>query len=602
MTIRQRKYIGRACRAVVAAVIILCAGLLPGCGLAEQLLLEAVNSLAQSQPETSARVIPEEALDLESYRRGREPVHFSELTYTRPDLDKMERQMREHIEGIRQSRTLADAFGHMKHARDLLLDYDTMYVLCDIYSDIDLGDEYWIAEWDFCDDGYELYDTLWDDVYDALYDSTYSTQLLSLWNFYDDIPYRSSENSSESDVLFDELDEIVDKAVDIIDNATILYNGEELTRYDTYYLDGWVDACAAWYERYGEELLDLYTRMVKAGSKLAREYYRYDSYAEYLFDGYGRDYTPDMARSLLEDIVTDILPLDDAICEGDYLSELPEGYGDFADCLEMARAVLGEMEPQMVDALELMREYGLYYTDVGDNMYSRAYVNHLANPNVPFMYCPFSDDLSSVGDFTHEFGHFYEIYLTMDNNCMTDDLSEVHSQTMSLLFAQTYKELSGDDALLRYILADTVDTLISQSYNAAIELQVFALEPGEITAERIAEIGLAESDRFGYGQQHELFRQYRWLTDTEIFTAPLQPFSYAASATVALDVWRLALEDRETALGAYNKLILRTQNHKFRFNIAAAGLQSPFEEGWTSNTSDFLHGYLFDENALPEAA
>lgn len=573
--------------AAVCGICALCLSLLSGC--TTWIMQELLESGAESSRQAAI-----EQVDLQSYYRPRAPVPFSELTYVRPDLEALERQMLEQISGIRQGDSLAAIFEHLKSARDLLSDYDTMYVLSAIYSDMDLSDTYWYGEWQFCSDGYEVYNSLWSDVYAAVSDGDYYTQLLPLWDTEYDVQYRSTSNSYQSDLLVGETVEIIDQAIAIIDEATVSYEGEDITLDAAYDSEEYAEACAAWYEAYGEQLLALYTRMVAVCNEKARDYYGYTDYSEFMFDSYQRDYTPRMARAFCENIVEHFLPLDDAIVEYGYWDDIYKYYGDFDEHLATSRTVLSAMDPRMVEALDCMQTYSLYYNEWGENTRNRPYVNFLHTPNVPFLFCPYTDDLYSVSDFNHEFGHFYEMFTVGEKYCIPDDLAEVHSQAMSLLYAETYQTLEGDSDLLQYVLADIVDTLISQSFNANVELQAYALDKEEITVDNLRKIGEDTSILYGYGQKHELIARYQWLSDTELFTDPFQPFCYAASAGVSLDLWRLSQTDMPSALEKYDKLVNHEKNHRLMSNVAAAGMNSPFQDGWVEETAAFLRAYLIE--------
>lgn len=572
---------------LVAVLAALCLGF-AGCQVQDLFPGASSQSSVPAQSESMPNE-REEEIDLSVYRRGRQPVLFTELTYSRPDPDKMEQEIRALALDILQSTSMAETLGYMEEARTILYDYDTMYTLSDIYSDMDLTDDDWYEEWQFCDDGYTVCEACWDSISTAIGQSAYSDSLLPLWETYDDSLSRISPNRTRSDNLLDQIDAIADEAADIVDSATIQYEGEEYTLDNA---TGHRAPSVVWYETYGEKLLELYTQMITVGNELARDCYGYSDYAEYLFDTYHRDYTPEMAGRLIADIERDILPLDDALVEYGYWDDIYEEYGSFEDCMETAHTVLAEMNPEMVQALDLMLEYGLYYNEVNEDAYPRAYVIPLATPNVPFMYVPFSDDIVSAGDFTHEFGHYYEIYTMLDDSCMADDVSEIHSQAMTLLYAQTYRELTGESDLLYYNLADAVDTLQSQTFYASIELRAFALQPDEITAETIGQIGFEQSGRFGRGQEHELYARYRWLTNSDVFDEPLQRLCYASSVCVALDLWRLSLEDMDAALQTYEKLVQRDGTHRFLSNVETAGMNSPFADGWTSDLAGDLSGEL----------
>lgn len=546
----------------------------------------------------------EELAYLDSFEVQRKPVKLSEIAYVEMDLEELRSQINAHVTGIREAQDFTGVVDHMMAARALLDEYDTMYVFTQLRYNADQASDEKYRQYMYYSDHYEEYDRLWNGVYTALQRGPYADSLLPVWDTSYDAPYFYSSDSNQSGKLQAQVTEIQAEAQDILSNATVSYEGEDITLDDAYYYYEWESALSLWLEEYGPRLLELYTQLAATRSQIARDYYDFDGYAEYAFALYQRDYTPKQAKTLVEDILKHLLPLDEDLSEAGYWDweNIYDYYADFETCMEKAKPVMEIMGADFAEAQTLLRNYELYEIGTEGEQYFRPYVSYLWSFHIPVMYCPFYDDVASFGDFLHEFGHFYEFYVAKDAFSMNDDLSEIHSQTFFLLFAENYEKQYDEDTMLAYALADIVDTLVYQSVNAYIELSVYNLPEEEMTEDRIREIGRIALARFGYTISTDALANYRWLTDEELFTDPLQPFSYVTSAVASMEIWRMAQGDMTKALETYHKLIQDRQGDFFVENIEAAGIEGLFGEGWALGVAEELREFLIEAREQADAA
>lgn len=570
----------RGKRGVLTILLVLLL-LLSGCGM-------AIGEILSGGREQEREQVQETLAEL----RQPAPVRLERSLYERPDQRALARDIKACVRGIEDSKDWQEALDWLEQAQRVMDEVDSMYILSEFFLDSDLMDEDAYEEYLACGEIYELSSEWWVDIYYAVRSSDFSELLLPVWNPPSEKDSPRCYNSFLADSREEELEAIADEAVEIIENATVIYEGEEMTLDDTDYADNWEAAYSLWLETHGPTLLELYTDLARAGGELAREGYRMDSFTEYRFRELGRQYTPEQAAVLVEDIILYMSPLDDELTEAGYWSKMYDDYlprEEFLNAVVRTARAMDRLQEQgeINAALTLLRDYELWEDDDGWYVLSRPYTTYLPLYRIPIMLSSYSGNVQDALNFLHEFGHFYEFYVMEEDNSSRDDLSELHSQAFSLLFTQQH----GDELLQEQVVVDAVDTLVYQSWNAAIELAVFDLPPEELSTELVGRLGTQSVLRFGY-QGTQAMERYSWLTDTELFTDPLQPFSYASSGAVALELWKLSHEDMETALLYYEDFVERNGGESLLENAQALKLDAPFYPDWAEGMAQELRDYL----------
>ena len=561
--------------------------------IAMLLALALTISLAACGAQPVEQRSPAELFAQSGREYGRAPVPLSEIEMLRPDIKVLNAEMIAIRQALEESRSLTEAFENMMQAKEIIDAFDSFYVLSEFYCDWDSTDKDYRENLRFCVENYERADRWWSDITDTIEGGPYAESLLPVWRPWAEVPEQQNYDSARSAQLLEEIETLANEAEDILATATVGGKGKSMTLDACFAAQNWKEACANWLVAHGEALLDIYTELVALRGALARECYRAESFSHYIFAEKGWDYTPQMTQNMVDGIVARLLPLDDALTDAGYWERMYEEYCKAEDFIERARPVFEQMGGEMAAAFELLLENELWRSKGNVNSHGRPYANYLPSYRVALVFSPYDGDASSIMSFTHEFGHFYEYYLSMDAYSRAMDISEVHSQAMTLLFAEAYSSLYQEDALRELALVDLVDTLAYQSFNATVELAAYALPAEEISAERLLEIGRETCAHYGYGDGNRMLADYYWLLDEELFSDPFLSFGYVTSAGAAFEVWRLAQEDMAAALEAYASLTRHEGGEALLLNLEAAGLQSPFGDDWSEGAAQLLRAELF---------
>ncbi len=525
------------------------------------------------------------------------PPRLSAIALTPPDMAALEAALGAEREALRRAHSFGGSLAPMMRAKRLLDEFDTNYVLSELYYNLDRSDEAALARLQAYQEHYGQSLLWWDEIDRLVKQSAHEARLRPLWNPMEQPPFQQSTRPVYAAHLEGRIWEIAAAAETLLEEETVSYLGKRLDLSGCFDQEDWEAACAAWLEAHGQTLLAHYTELVALRGELARDCYGAARFSDYIFREYGWEYSPEMAETLAEGLIEHLLPLDQALTRHGYWDELYGGELKFARFLSRARPVLEEMDARMAQAFDLLLGYELWLHEGTPDSYERPYATYLPLYHVAVILCPYDQTRRSILNFSHEFGHFYEYYRSLDTYSRQNDLSELHAQAMTLLFCEVYAQRYGEPLIASLALVDLVDSLVYQSFNCAIELAVYALPEEEIDSAQILAIGREVSARFGYDGGQEALENYQWLLDAELFTAPFAPFSYVSSAAAALELWEIAQEDLPRALTLYDQLVCHAQVEDLMGNLRLAGLRSPFAADFAQQAAARLERYFFGEAA-----
>ena len=529
--------------------------------------------------------------------------YFDGRSYTRPDTTAVADAIWANIQALRPDSGREDV---LRLTQSVLAEYyafDTAHTHAMLMREINHCEGLWDDEYTLLDDEYYL---VWDSVtayLDQCVELGWRDDLAKEWPKlflgWDSIPTTSMIRVLESREA-----DLEDRMTEILDEATTRVGYEQMT-YDDIMLindyDDYNEAVDAWVREHNEALARLYIELVKIRNALAREK-GFTSYPEMLFLSEGRDYTPEMVRNLLEMMKEEIYPLMDTLWNdvGFYRPDVSMPIEDFRS---KAQSVFAVLSPDMEDAFATLFEGNHCF--IGKSGVDEAvspYVIYMGGYEMPFLMTLYDDDLDGMQTLTHEFGHFYEHLMRRDEFAFPDDISEIHSQAMELLFANHYEMVDRKlgRQMLYDVVLDSIDTLSTTAYLTSLELEIYAMDEALLEVDRLNDIAYEMAIAFGNEVNGEIYNRYGWASNDMLLSSPMREICYTTSMIVALEIWEISLEDEEAALEAYDRLIY-TQDIRFLDAVRSAGLTSPFERERIRQIArmiqeQFIDGALEDES------
>ena len=546
---------------------------------------------SSAEPDTSAE--PEALYQPGEYKM----VPFGEMTYVRPDMAALEKLFDAcrdcaSTAGKDDGEALEDLLETCWDAYD---EFYTMEVLAMLRHDIDQTDEYYAEEYDFCwTNDVKLEE--WLDrtlIACAASDAPVSGSLLAGYDQGENEPY--SDRALE---LMEREGALVSDYWDVLSLDEITVNGKTVSYIDTV-TDPSVDtatynaALSAYNRACNEAATPIYIELIKVRRELAAEL-GYESYEQYCYDGFARDYTPDQVRTYLDDMASAIADYYTGFMETDPYSRVSYDYISSSDLLELLESAIADMGETATGAFTFMKDYDLYDVSASYDKAPGSYTIYLDSYDAPFCYLDAYGDVEDLLDLAHEFGHFADAYCNY-NATTSLDLAETYSQAMANLALYKCRELLDredyENLRLLHILS-TMSTFTEQSSYAAFESAAYRLSDEELTVENLNSLALECDRRFGVVASggEELSRLY-WAQVSHLFESPFYVISYVVSADAAAQI--LEREVREPGAGvAVYEDILDWREDAFLSELQRVGLESPFEPGRNARNMELVRTIL----------
>lgn len=289
----------------------------------------------------------------------------------------------------------------------------------------------------------------------------------------------------------------------------------------------------------------------------------YDNFVDYAYENYyARDYTPEDAAVLCGRIKPLAQKYFENCCYSSvfYDSLGPEEIFTAQELLDLLETYTARLSPQMTEALEYMRTYGLYMLEDSHTITDMGFTTTLPSYGAPFLYNSLYGNIYDVGTIIHEFGHYYDAYCTPQPNLLTDagsyDIFEIHSTGLEALFYDWYDEIfpTKSDAARIHCLDGLMYNVISGCIFD--EFQQYVYTHPDMTVDEVNQAYARICESYGYPMWSQS-SYYYWMYVTHNFESPLYYISYAASSLASLQLWGIAREEPERAARLYLELVSR---------------------------------------------
>lgn len=475
--------------------------------------------------------------------------HFSKMEYIRPDPQTV-LSAQEACETAAQSGDWEQLRAAVAAYLDQYNHFCTMSQLANIHYSLDLSDADWEAENDYC-----------------------AVESVSVMAGYEQLGYALAAtefvDQLESDELYGKNGLLYYKGENYLTEELEALLQQEANLQNQYYVltEGVSSLANAPLDELGELLAQLVLLRQNIAAAAG-----YNSYADYAYDRlFHRDYTPDQAQSYLDQVRTEIAP----ILAGSQSS------GKVAFAADTALEYLGTMTQNaggvLAETFELLETGGLYDIAYGSNKMNAGFCRYLPDYQVPYIFVNSRGADAAVG-LTHEFGHFCDGYAGK-GLLRNVDAAEIYSQGMEYM-SMFYADGTLSD-IERYGL---LNVYVVSAAQADFELQMYALPPEEVTADRLVKLYVQVGSDWGLTYVGG-FDKPSLLMTLHYYLSPMYMLSYAVSGDAALQLYELEMQEAGAGLACYEKL-LDSQQVRLLSLLEEAELRSPFEPGAIEKSRD----------------
>lgn len=511
-------------------------------------------------------------------------IPFSEMAYERPDTEALADQLDALLADARRT---ADSKRLLDRYDEVLARFneaDSQLSLCYVYYAHDVTDTYYQEEYAWLQTELNALDLAMSDVSLALLERDEAAARARWGDEYADaVLANAALNDEEIQPLLEQEQALVQSYDELLASFVLQEDGR------TYTMEQIAEVAARDYDEYvrlydayttalNAEAGEIYLKLLRLRNEMAGKL-GYGSYAAYMYDCYGRDYTVMDARALHAAVKEYLVPVYWQLVMRAALQDeaLPDGSFALEPYLEELRAAASDFSPLLLEALDYMLTNGLYDFEDNDNKMQSSFTTYFSSYNAPFMFTAWEGSHYNTRTVIHELGHYANYYHNPTVGWSVADpldLAEVDSQGLEMLMIPYYTAFYGEAAE-----AAELEQMVEAAYAVISgcmedELQQEAYANPDMTLEELNAVYLRLAEEYGFVDLYGYIGT-EWTLIPHTFQTPMYYISYATSMVPALELWELSRTDEAAARSAYWSILQRGAYAQFRETVQANGLSDP---------------------------
>ena len=544
-------------------------------------------------------------------------MKFSEMPYTRPDLEGLKAKAAEVVEKLTKAQTAQEQIDAYYEFETASKTAETMGTIAYVRHTINTKDEFYAQEQDWLDEVMPQMEELTQQVSLALLQSPFRKELgdaLGHMLFTNlEIAVRSfkpelMELMMEENKLSSQYQKLYASAMVEFDGKTMplpllgpyKQSTDRAVRKAAYETEG------RFFDEHQEELDEIYDKLVKNRTAQAK-LLGYENYLPLGYDRMGRNcYGPEKVAQFREQVVRELVPLVQEVKKDqkarlgldhmyfyDDVMQFPDGnatpQGTADDILKAGLDMYHDLSPETAEFIDFMYDNELLDVLSKDGKAPGGYCTSLPDYEAPFIFSNFNGTSGDVDVLTHEAGHAFAGYRAAKQGYIKDLISptleacECHSMSMEFL-TQDFHHLFFGDATRKYEIGHCEDALFFIPYGCLVdEFQHRVYENPDMTPAQRNELWAELEKKFrpwlDFGDLPFYGRGAGWQRQLHIYQMPFYYIDYCLAQTVAFQFWIASMENRENAWKKYLAFADKGGTCTFEELVRAADLKVPYEEG-----------------------
>ena len=560
-------------------------------------------------------------------------IKFSEIPYTRPDVEDIKRKYQELTEAFRKAASYGEARDLFIRKDALERHLDSVATVASIRHSIDTRDKF-----------YEDEVLHWNKAFPEIREYLFNFTLALL-----ESPYRNRLAAEFGDVVFlnaeiglktfdpsiipllQEENDLTMEYEKLLASAQIPFRGKIYTlaqlgpfksdRDDDIRLEAW-KAEGRWYKDNQDKLDSYYDRLVEIRHEMSQRlglsdyvelgYYRmmrncYDRNDIDKFREAVRKYIVPVADSIRRrqaerlDMQYPLSFADNALL---FRSGNAKPAGGLEYILEAASRFYDALSPETSEFWKTMVDYELMDLPAKEGKEGGGYCTSIHDYEVPFIFANFNGTRDDVETVTHEAGHAFADWMNrkripVDTVWPSLEGCEVHSMSMEFFAWKSNEDFFGKDAdkfryshLASSFMFIPYGTMVDHFQHSVFDHPEWA--PAERHAEwkRLLCIYMpwlrldGEIPFYSEGEG--------WQRQHHIYSMPFYYIDYCLAQTVALCFWAMIQNDYDDAWNHYMAYTRMGGSAVFTKLLEDAGLPSPFDEDIIRKVCERAEAYLSD--------
>jgi M3 family oligoendopeptidase len=555
-------------------------------------------------------------------------MKFQDYVYVRPDMELFCRDFTSLLERFTNAVTFEEQDAAMEAINAARTKVSSMLTIARIRHTMNTADPYYKAEQDYIDEQSPVYQGLVTDYYKALAASKFRAQLEARWGRQLFDTAELSQKTFAQEIVNDlkEENKKTSEYIKLVASAKIEFDGQERTlsqlspymqSTDRAIRKQATDARYAFFEANEKAIDDIYDHLVHLRTGIARKL-GYRNFIELAYARMNRtDYGPKQVAEFRKQVLEHIVPAASELSERrrrrlgldslryydglSFLTGNPTPKGDPDWIVEKAKTMYSEMSQETDIFFRFMLDNGLMDLESKPGKRVGGYCSFIGSYKAPFIFSNFNGTSHDVDVLTHEAGHAFQAYMSRDFAVPeymhpTLDACEIHSMSMEF-FAWPWMDSFFKEDTDKYKFSHLGSAITFIPYGVAVdEFQHLIYENPDMTAAERKQTWREVERKYipsrVYDDMPFLERGGFWHQQQHIFKSPFYYIDYTLAQICALQYWKLANDDRESAWSSYVQLCRAGGSESFTSLVGLAGLRSPFEEGCVSSIIGDIRAWL----------
>lgn len=531
-----------------------------------------IASEEQSEISEASEVSDGSRFELPEYSfddKGHGTTKFTEMVYTRPDFASIEREIGLVDKAVDEGVLSEDEMlGEVERLNDIIEYVSTEITLLYIKSSLDTTDDFLQKENETVTALSTEIQRAYNELLNKIIDSKYGKKVTADWTEFEIEQVRQN-----SKLIDDEYTEIAKRLTKLRNtyndnySLNVMIDGKRMTLEQVYDKYGIIE----YYNALSVVTADIYLEIVKLEKRIAEKAGARDAISFIYKNNHNRDYTPDDVKAFRESVKNYIVPVAAMLEDGSFNVN---GECTVYTYIDKVREYCMSVSPEMAEAFEHLMDMGMYLSGNDEEMQTADYTSFLYSYGQPIIVQKLTGSYRDLVAFTHEFGHYYAYYRQKENANENTDICEIHSQTNELLFMPVYEKIFGKREyakLKQSLIGNNVSTIITSCIISEFEEEVF--KSSFTTSKELSDCFSRICTDYGMGY----LPGSSWAAIPHIFLQPMYYISYAASLVPALEIYAESVDDYQSGIDLYNKLVEKS-NRRIGFMelLDEIGLDNPF--------------------------
>ncbi|MDE7260904.1 MAG: M3 family oligoendopeptidase [Oscillospiraceae bacterium] len=562
-------------------------------------------------------------------------MKFSEMPYTRPDLEKIRQRSGELLERIRSAATAEEQINAYLAYEEEQKATGTNCSLAYVRHTINTKDEFYDKENDYIDEIGPALQELGQQVDLALLNSPFRPQLEERFGtlLFKNLEISVRCMKPEIMDLMQEENKLQSEYQKLYASAAVEWEGETipLPKLGPFLQSpgravrkaAW-EKKGAWFDAHREQLDELFDKLVKNRDAQGKAM-GYENYIPLGYDRMGRNsWGPKECAAFRDQIAQDMVPLvvrvkkaqakrigvDDPKYYDSNLS-FPDGnarpQGTSDELLAAGREMYHELSGETKEFIDFLYDGELLDVLSKDGKAPGGYCTDFALYKAPFIFSNFNGTSGDVDVLTHEAGHAFAFYRAARKGYLTALMSptmeacETHSMSMEFLTSPWHEKFFGPQTR-KYDIEHCESSLIFIPYGCMVdEFQHKVYEDPGMTPAQRNQLWLELEAKYRPWMDYEDAPFYSrgawWQQQLHIYLYPLYYIDYCMAQTMAFQFWMLSLEDRAEAWKRYLAFVDQGGTRTFDELATNAGMKLPYAPGCIREIGAAISKWI-DENPL----